>query len=93
MFGRMGGYGMNGFYGNGFGFGHGYGFMGGFSQLLLLILIGVVVYLLIKKSSGNLTKSLFKSNTSVDAKEIVKLRYARGEISLDEYQKIINSLN
>ena len=93
MFGHMGGYGMNGFYGNGFGFGRGYGFMGGFSQLFLFILIGVVIYLLIKKSSGNSTKSLLKSNTNVDAKEIVKLRYARGEISLDEYQKILKILN
>ena len=87
MFGRMGGY------GNGFGFGHGYGFMGGFSQLLFLLLIGLVIYLIVKKSSITSTKTLFKTSSNIEAKEIVKLRYARGEISFDEYQKIMNSLN
>ncbi len=96
MFGHIGRYGLNGFYGNGYGFrgfGFGHGFFGGFSQLFFLILIGVVIYLLIKLSSTTSRKRLFQSNMNTEAKEIVKLRYARGEISLDEYQKIMDSLN
>jgi len=97
MFGHMGGYGPGYGPGNGFfgpGYGNGFGF-GGFTEMLLVILIGVVVYMLIKRnqrpgtSTGNVNVT---AETNNEALEIAKLRYVKGEITFDEYQKIITTI-
>ncbi|OEF99621.1 hypothetical protein BHF71_08335 [Vulcanibacillus modesticaldus] len=92
MFGghMMGGFGrgFGGFYPGGYGMWYG----GGFTDLLFWILIGVVVYLLVKKSRNsnfNVPKETIQNN---EALELAKLRYIRGEITLDEYQEIVKVL-
>ncbi|MFV9510183.1 hypothetical protein [Tepidibacillus sp. LV47] len=81
-------------YGNGFG----YGMMSGWnlSGLLFLLLIGFVVYLLIKRSKQNhvgqgqgLVNIANGQASPSEAIEIAKLRYVRGEISFEEYQEIV----
>ncbi|OEF98845.1 hypothetical protein BHF71_10715 [Vulcanibacillus modesticaldus] len=85
----MGGFGrgFGGYYPGGYGI-----WYGGFSGILFLILIGVVVYLLIKrnKNVNYLTKQDVSYNNN--ALEVAKLRYVRGEISFDEYQQIVKTL-
>jgi len=113
MFGHMGGsfnpgngYGFgNGAYGYGpgnFGYGHGFGMMSGFNftGILLMIVIGFVIYLLIKRSrqnqvgqGQNLVNLASGQATPSEGVEIAKLRYARGEISFDEFEEIVKVLN
>lgn len=89
---------MFGGFGRGYGMYGGYGLFGGIGQLLLLLVVGVVIYMLIKRSRGshsmNMNSNSFsQQNSSDDAIELAKLRYARGEINLEEYQNIINTIN
>ncbi len=80
------------FYGprGGGGWGHmmynGYG--GGFMWLLLIVIIGVLIYLVIQntKSKGKM------GNLEETPIDILKKRYARGEITKDEFDKIKNDL-
>jgi putative membrane protein len=65
--------------------GFGYGMMGGFG-LVPLILIGLVVYAVIKMSQGNHRGFSIHGNDN-DALEILNRRYANGEISDEEYAK------
>ncbi|MFT9488395.1 MAG: SHOCT domain-containing protein [Tepidibacillus sp.] len=91
------GYGPGGGYGNGFG----YGMMSGWNLtgILFLVLVGFLVYLLIKRSKqhgafSQPSQPLAPTKaTSNEAVEIAKLRYVRGEISYDEYQEIVKVIN
>ncbi|WP_339061808.1 SHOCT domain-containing protein [Tepidibacillus marianensis] len=93
------GYGNGGAYGPGnFGNGNGYGIMSGFNftGILFLLLIGFIVYLLVKRSKqnhvgqGQSLVSIGNGQASPsEAIEIAKLRYVRGEISFEEYQEIV----
>ena len=91
--GCFGGWGPTGGCGYGpMGWGHminyGYGFGGGFMWVILLILIGVVIFLFVQ--SGK-TKGFggFSHETPLD---ILKKRYAKGEISKEEYEKMKSDL-
>jgi len=76
----MMGYGYGG-YG---GFGGGYGWMGMIMPLILLIgLVLLGIYLFRNKSSQVHTNGLSKQNAGLD---ILRERYARGEIDSAEYQ-------
>lgn len=79
---------------------NGYGYSGpsGFTQfgmmpyfnssaLIFIVLIAIGVYLLMKNQS--LPKANSGTIQSIDAEEMAKLRYARGEITLEEFQQII----
>lgn len=75
MFGGYGGYGM--------------GLFGGFFMMLIpLVLIGLVVYWVVKFGS----KNSFKTG-GADALDILKTRYAKGEIAEDEYKKLKDELS
>lgn len=66
-----------------------------FSALIFAGLVILVVYLLFRNKKQASNKELiFKNEKSlpVDATEIVRLRYARGEISLEEFQTIIKNI-
>jgi putative membrane protein len=56
------------------------GFMG-FMMLFWLILIVAVIYLLFRRTGGNFSHSGGNS----EALEILKMRYAKGEITEEEY--------
>ena len=82
----MGGWGnMMGGWGNG-GYGGGYGWMGMMGIIMPLIFIGIVllcIYLFRRNSSQVHTGGLGKQNSGLD---ILRERYARGEIESAEYQ-------
>ncbi|MGE4537912.1 MAG: SHOCT domain-containing protein [Desulfovibrio sp.] len=54
------------------------GSFGGFTMIVLLIVAILVVYLLVRGKNGN-------TDTPVD---ILKKRYARGELSKEEYERL-----
>lgn len=66
---------------------HGMGYMpfGGFGMIVLIVVIGFIFVLMIRGSS---TRQKTKS-----ALDILKERYARGEIDHDEYEKIRERLD
>lgn len=57
-------------------------------SLLLIVLVGVVLYFVIRQT--NVGRSVSKEDTPLD---ILKKRYARGEISKDEYDRMKNDLS
>jgi putative membrane protein len=66
--------------------GGGYG--GGFMWLLILVLVGGVVFFLFQTSKS---KSSIESITETPS-DILKKRYANGEINKDEFDRIKNDL-
>lgn len=67
-------------------FGIGMGFIGWLLQLALFIVVIYLVISLIKNSNHH-------SNTSDHAESILKERFARGEITEDEYKKMKKTLH
>jgi putative membrane protein len=63
--------------------------MMGFGLIVPLLLIGAVVYALGFRPQFNQTGSAPTSQSPV---EILKARYARGEISREEYDQILRDL-
>ena len=61
----------------------GYGYGGGFMWLIIMVLVGVAIYFLLqfKKSKGS---DALKVETPLD---MLKMRYASGEIDKDEYDR------
>ena len=55
--------------------------------ILLLIGIGLLIYFTAKNRSGDSSKN------DDEAIEIIKVRYARGEITREEFQSISKELN
>ena len=82
----MGGYG---------GFGT-FGWIGMILNLVLTIaVIGGVVFLVIwavRRSGGNAAQSGTTITSGPSAKEIAQARYAKGEISREEFQQILSDL-
>ena len=77
----MGGGGLMG------GFG-GLGLIGMFFNLLILVGIVLLVVWAVKRATGN------SSSGSVQTpKEILQARYARGEITRDQYQQMLNDVS
>jgi putative membrane protein len=62
----------------------GYGYYGGFMWLILLVAAGVVIYFLLKASRLKDTKGSI-GETPLD---ILNKRYARGEITKEEFEQI-----
>jgi len=65
--------------------GYRYGVMGWFGMLIPFILVGLVIYLLVKPSQNN-HRNYMSQNGENDALDILNQRYAKGEISDEEYQ-------
>ena len=67
--------------------------MGGWGTMFMgfffLIFIGLIVYLIVKSTKTTPTEVSLKENTSL---EILKKRYARGEINKEEYDSIKKDL-
>ena len=70
--------------------------MGGIWMLIFwvfIIVIGiVVVYWLINPQSKNKSRSMEDNLPASSAVEILKARYARGEITSEEYKKMMEDL-
>ncbi|SHH72831.1 putative membrane protein [Caloranaerobacter azorensis DSM 13643] len=64
------------------GFGMGCGFLG-------ILLLGIVVYLIFKYTNGRKHHGYYDKS---DALEILKERYAKGEITEEEYERKKNML-
>lgn len=74
---------------------HGYG-MGGFGWLFMVlfwIIVFVLIFYFIKVLAQKGTDSESQRNTGESAEEILKKRYARGEISREEYEQIKKDLS
>jgi putative membrane protein len=69
------------------GYGPGYGFGGIFMGILFLIVIGVVIYFVVR--NVNTRGGAFGNESALD---ILKKRFARGEITKEEYDKIKDNL-
>jgi putative membrane protein len=61
-----------------------FGYAGGLMWIVLLVLIAVVVYLILKSSKSSMPQDNYKETPL----EILKKRYANGEISRDEFEKM-----
>ncbi|PLR79762.1 hypothetical protein CVD25_23105 [Bacillus canaveralius] len=106
MNGHMGSFGSTyGGYGNGIGNGgfegypfglNNFGWMSGMnlSGLLLIALIAFSLYLFFINKNQYTRLSPMKTERlpSIEAEEVIKLRYARGEISFDEFQSILKMI-
>ena len=86
----MGGGGMM----NGFGFGGG-NLLGGLIGLIfnLAIIVGIVLLIIwaVKRFTGG-TANLNQFSGSQPPREILQARYARGEITRDQYQQMLQDL-
>ncbi|WP_182200963.1 hypothetical protein [Paraliobacillus salinarum] len=69
-------------------------FTNSFMSFILLILILIVLYMIFKnrKQQTMVSPNQKKQTTVIEAEEAAKLRYARGEISLEEFQSIIQTI-
>ncbi|MEX2462374.1 MAG: SHOCT domain-containing protein [Paenibacillaceae bacterium] len=93
--GMMGNYGGGMMGNNGYGMmgNNGYGMMGSFGWggitmgILFVILIGIILFFVIKTTRG--TGSRLTNETPLD---ILKIRYAKGEISKDDFDKMKQAL-
>lgn len=70
--------------------GYGYGMMGGFGMIIPLILLVLIIYAVVKLSQNN--HKTYNQKGLNDALDILNQRYARGEISEEEYNKKKNVL-
>jgi putative membrane protein len=86
---------MGGFFNGCCGWG-GFGSIGGIVNLVvgLLILIGLVLLIiwLARRVGGESLRGPRSSNVQMPAKEIVKMRYAQGELTREEYKRILSDL-
>ncbi len=64
--------------------GYGYGMNWGFGMIIPVILIGLVIYAIVRFSQTN-HKNDINNNLGNDGLDILNKRYANGEISEEEY--------
>lgn len=78
-------------------YGHGGGWLGLIIGLLItvLIIIGVIALAVwaVRRLSGSSGNAIHDYKAQESAREIAQARYARGEISREEYQIIISELD
>ncbi|MCK8816833.1 SHOCT domain-containing protein [Natroniella sulfidigena] len=76
----------------GYGYGTGWLHMIGMA-IFWIIIIALAIYLIKGlTTNNNYSNKQLNKTKSEDAIEIAKKRYARGEISKEEYQKLLNDL-
>lgn len=59
---------------------------------LPLIIIGIIIWLLLSPGSRERFKSTFSNKERHDPLDIAKARYAKGEITREEYERIKKDL-
>ena len=76
----------------------GYGMMGGFGLIGLIInvaiIVGIVVLVVwaVKRFTGG-ASNLNQSSGNQSPREILQVRYARGEITREQYQQMLSDLS
>jgi putative membrane protein len=83
---------MMGFYGHGGGFGWIGMLVGGVFALALLIGFIVLVVWAVRRMSGNTAHPGAQLPAGQSAKDIAQVRYAKGEITREEYQQLLTDL-
>jgi len=78
---------------------YGHGGMGWFGMIIglfitIALIVGFVVLVVwaVRRLSGNSSNSVPQVGSSQSARDIAQIRYAKGEISRDEYLKILADL-
>lgn len=76
----------------------GFGLAGGLIGMLfnIIIIVGIVVlvvWAVQKFSSNNAGQKVVSSSQPASAREILDIRYAKGELSRDEYQTILHDVS
>ncbi len=66
-----------------------YGYGGMFMWLILIVLVAVIIYFVIERSRGNGAGGGATDETPV---EILKKRYAKGEITKEEFERMKNEI-
>lgn len=63
-------------------------------MIILFVLIGFLIYTTLgqQKNVNSSTYENTQASTIAGAQEIAKVRLAKGELSIDEYEKIKNNL-
>ncbi|MCQ6274550.1 SHOCT domain-containing protein [Bacillus sp. V3B] len=78
------------------GYGHygGFGMGGGsFMMIVVILIIGIFVYMVLnKQNTGNGNNKISQPTPNSEAIEIVKSRFARGEITVEEFEQIKKKL-
>lgn len=65
--------------------GYRYGLLGGFGMMIIpLLLVGLIIYAVVKFSQGN-NNNYNNNRGGSDALDVLNQRYAKGEISEEEY--------
>jgi putative membrane protein len=79
----------------GFGYG-GFGWIGMILNLVITIgaIVGLVLLVVwvVRRTSGNSSQPGSQTPSSQSAKDIAQVRYAKGEITREEYQQILSDL-
>lgn len=82
----MGGWDRTGYYGCPLGFGYGYGGM--FMGILFLIILGIAIYFIVQ----NVRSKNEIGRTNESPIDILKKRYAKGEITKEDFDRMKNEL-
>jgi len=63
--------------------------------IVLALIMGLVLLIVwaIRRVSGTHTSSASTNMPAQSAKEILKIRYAKGEVTQEEYQKMLSDLD
>ena len=61
-----------------------------FAWIFWIVIIGLIIWLLVNQSNRN--KQFFQPPQQESAIDILKKRYAKGEISKEEYEQMKNDL-
>lgn len=64
------------------------GMMGGFGSIFGLLILGTLIYLVVRLFTNRPASSSGAKQDKVDSREILKRKFASGEISEEEYQNI-----
>ncbi len=77
-------------------YGHGGSWIGMIIGLIItvIIIIGIIILVVwaVRRMSGNSETSTLSKRSGESAREIAQARYARGEITREEYQMILSDL-
>jgi len=78
-----------------FGYG-GFGWIGMIVNLVItiVVIVGLVILVMwvVRRMSGNTVHSQLPNLSDQSAKDIANIRYAKGEISREEYQQLLSDL-